>query len=317
MDIILPPKKNIVMDATLFSSLQGCARYVDLRYNHNFLPLKGKSNSLECGSLVHKILEVFYGYKIQGMSRQMAIGHAMTAGHLYITGCPHCSVPENLEPACRHQPLEYPGMRNTPEENESNKRIGWKWVLATMEQYFDFYKDDFWTPLFVETVRGDILYEDDEIRVIWKAKIDWCVDTNNGVFPIDHKTMKQRRDESNLNNQFIGQCLVMKTRSMIINRIGFQTTLEPKEKFTREMITYSADRLLEWQSEILPYYAYKYMQYTESGYWPPDWTHCESKYGFCMFKDVCIKDRGMREEELKLNFFVGPPWDVLNMKEDE
>lgn len=312
MDVIPPPKKNIVLDATVLSALMSCARLLDFRYNLRFLPLKGKSNSLEVGTLVHKVLEVYYRNILNGFNRQTSMNNAFVAGQMFVTGCPHCSDSANTEPSCGHQPLEYPGVQNTPEENEG-KQIGWKWAIHTCEQYLDHYKNDSWVTLAVENVRGEILYEDDEIRVLWKAKMDWIVDTNQMVISVDHKTMKQRRDQLTLNNQFTGQCLVMKTRAVCINKIGFQTSLEPKDKFQRVMVNYSADRLLEWQSEILPYYAYKYLQYVESGYWPPDFTHCENKYGKCAMVDVCQADRSDRERILREGFFIGPKWDPTNV----
>ena len=90
MDIIKPSKKNVIFDATLLSSLQSCPRYTDLRFNRNLESLNGKSNSLECGSLVHKILEVYYLLVAEGMTKAQAQGYALTAGQLYITGCPDC-----------------------------------------------------------------------------------------------------------------------------------------------------------------------------------------------------------------------------------
>jgi hypothetical protein len=184
-------------------------------------------------------------------------------------------------------------------------------------QYFDFYKNDAFIPLSAEQVKGDILYEDDEIRVMWKAKFDLIVDTNQiGIVSMDHKTFKQRRDKTTLSNQFTGHCLLLKSRNVIKNNIGLQTTLKIADRLTREVVSYSAARLLEWQGEILPYYAYKYLQYSESGYWPPDFTHCDTMFGPCPYKQVCEADPGMREEELRNNYIVGPVWDPKN-KEDE
>src|SRR5262252_4053468 len=92
--------------------------------------------------------------------------------------------------------------------------------------------------------------------------------------------------------------ILYKQNRMVKNNIGFQSTLKQEEKFTRNIITYSSDRLLEWQSEIVPYYAYRLLEYNESGYWPPDFTHCEGKFGNCVFIEVCKADRNMREQEL-------------------
>lgn len=316
-------KANVVMDATLMSSLMSCPRLSDFRFNHNFQSIGGKSNSLECGSIVHTYLEYFNKAIINGVSREQAHGFGMTAAELYIQGCKHCTdfVPFTSEdgtgiirPTCGHKPNDWTGVKNTPKESEGYK-TGWHWVLDTCEQYNTFYKNDHWIPLEVEVVKSEILYEDDEIRVLWKAKLDLIVDTNQGIDPVDHKTMKQNRPNINLNNQFTGQCLLMKTRRVIINKIGFQQSLKPIEKFLRKPICYSASRLLEWQSEVLPYYAKLLLMYAETGHFPPNYNACEGKYGACAFIEVCDADSEMREEVIRQKFVVGPVWNPTNDEE--
>jgi hypothetical protein len=336
---IIIPKKNIVLDATVLSTLMGCGRLTDFRFNHNLVGINGKSNSLEVGSLVHKYLEVYYGHVIQRFSKSQAHQTAMIAAELYARGCPYCTnfepthcnlhkeLPANekieceeciAKPKCGHYPNEYEGIKNTPYEKDKDKAyvVPWKWALDTCEQYYEFYKNDFWVPLEVEIVKGKILYEDDEIRVLWKSKFDLITDTNQAILPCDHKTMKQRRDTVSLNNQFMGQCLVQDTRNIVINKIGFQSTLKPEEKFIRAIVSYSAKRLIEWQGTILPYWAYKLVDYSENEYWPPNFDHCENKYGNCPFMEVCEADPDMREHELKLHFMVGPDWNPTNQIED-
>lgn len=332
---ILIPKKNVIIDSQILTALMGCPRLADFRFNHNLISINGKSNSLECGSIVHKFLEVYYACIINGMPREQAFGHAIIAAQLYIKGCPHCTdfIPmeknENGvfvkidKPICGHKVNDYPGVHNTPKEPNKDipkekYKVGWAWVLDTCEQYHNFYRNDHWLPLEVEVVKGEVLYEDDEIRVMWKAKLDSTFDTNQGIYPTDHKTMKQNRDTISLNNQFIGQCLIMKTRSVIINKVGFQRTLKAEEKFKRPMISYSAERLIEWQSETLPYYAKLLLMYNEAGHFPPNYTHCETKYGNCAFlAEVCSTDPGMREQQLKLHFKVGPVWNPTNEEDYE
>ena len=300
----------------MLSSLMSCGRYYDIRFNHRLVSAKGKSNSLEIGSLIHKILEVYYKHIINGFPRNTSIGNALIAGQLFITGCPYCAnfIPsdETSTPQCEHEPQEYPGVTNTPEISE-RYNVGWKFALDTCTQYFDLYKNDAFIPLTAEEVKGKILYEDDEIRILWKAKFDLIIDTNQiGIVSMDHKTFKQRRDKSTLSNQFLGQCLILDSRNVIVNKIGLQTSLKIDERLTREVVSFSSDRLLEWQSEILPYYAYKYVQFTESGYWPPDYTHCDTMFGPCPYKMVCEADRGMREEVLQKEFQIAPIWDPTN-----
>jgi hypothetical protein len=304
-------KKNIILDATIFSTVMSCARLADFRFNHNLVSINGKANSLECGSIVHVFLEYFNRNIINGMKRDQAFGFGIAAAEMYIRGCPICTdfIPthDSPKPECGHKPNEFPGVRNTPKDSADYK-IGWQYVLDTCDQYHQFYRGDHWVPLEVEVVKGEVLYEDDEIRILWKAKLDLVCDTNQGIFPVDHKTMKQRRDTISLNNQFIGQCLIQKTRNVFIDKIGFQTTLKPIEKFTRPPVSYTAERLLEWQGETLPYYAKLLLMYAETGHFPPNYTHCESKYGNCQFVSVCESNPNMREEEIKRLFVVGPAW---------
>ena len=319
VDIPIGGKKNIILDATILTTIMGCPRLSDFRFNLNLQSINGKSNSLECGSLVHVFLEYFYRNLAAGIKRQDAIGFAFTAAETYIQGCKVCTdyVPTSdfPKPPCGHKANEFPGLKNTPKDSEGFK-IGWSWVLETCQQYVDFWRNDHWVTLDVELVKGEILYEDDEIRVMWKAKLDWLVDSNQGIYSVDHKTMKQRRNNLTLNNQFIGQTLLTKQRAVYINKIGFQTTLKPEEKFTRAMVSYSAPRLLEWQSETLPYYAKLLLMYAESGHFPPNFTNCEGKYGNCAFHKVCESDPEMRESEIKKLFVVGAAWNPTNDEED-
>lgn len=279
---ILVPKKNIILDATVLSTLMSCARLADFRFNHHLQAVTGKSTSLEMGSIVHTYLENYYKQVINGMKKDEAHGFGITAAMAYSAGAE---------------------VQNSPDEDK-------QLAIDTCNLYREHYRNDSWIPLEVETVKGEVLYEDDEIRVMWKAKFDLLVDTNQGIFSVDHKTMKQRRDTTSLNNQFTGQCILTKQRTMFVNKIGFQKSLKPSERFVRVPVSYTADRLLEWQEIILPYWAKMMLMYAESGYWPPNYTHCENKFGFCQFKEICEANRNMRAELLGRDFFVGEPWSI-------
>jgi hypothetical protein len=203
---ILIPKQNLIMDSQILTTLQGCARLTDFRFNMHLVSAEGKPSFFAMGSVVHKFLEVYYGSQINGISKQDSNGFA------HIAAIEEIQSNGNL----------------SPEEIEL--------ILKTCEEYLDYYKNDYWIPLEVETVHGEVLYEDDEIRILYKAKLDYLVDTLQGIYAVDHKTMKQRRETLSLNNQFMGQCVLTKNRGMFVNKIGFQKTLKPSEKFTRELI---------------------------------------------------------------------------------
>lgn len=336
MDIITPPKHNIVLDATMLTAIMKCGRFAELQHKHHLQSLKGKSNSLEVGSIIHKFMEVYYGNQMKGIGKSQAFGFGIAAAELYIQGCPYCtkfqpsycseqetvdhdpikclSCIERSKPQCGHQIDEYPGLQNTPSESDGYI-TGWKFALQTCDEYHKFYQSDYWVTVDVETVRSKILYEDDEIRILFKSKLDWIVDTNQGIYPADHKTMKQNRDTLSINNQFMGQCRIMDTRNVFINKIGLQKSLKPEDKFKRTSISYSAARLMEWQSYVLPYWAKQLIVYNEQGHFPPNFNSCDGKYGKCAFYEACESDPDMREEVLRLNFYVGNEWNPTNIED--
>lgn len=284
MEILTPYQgKNVIIDATIFSTFQSCARKGDLNLNKNFRPARGKSVSLEMGTIVHEFLKYYYKSVIQGIKKSDAIGFGLTKA---------TEISQN------------------PKEVNNCKPEDISLALKTCEEYVDYYKNDQWIPLEVEVVKKKQLYQDDEVRIIWAAKVDYIGDSNNGIYNWDHKTMKQRRDSITLNNQFTGQCFVMGTRVMYVNKVGFQTSLKPADKFMRVPLSYTADRILEWQEEIVPFWVKMILMYEETGYFPPNFNNCESKFGFCEFKAVCEHNRNMREIELASQFVIGEPWDI-------
>lgn len=286
MDLLIPYQgKSVIIDATVFSTFQACARKGDLSINKSFKSKRGKSVSLEMGIIVHKFLEVYYKAVISGIKKSDALGYGMAAA------------------------IE---ISNNPDEVTNSSDEDKKLAFNTCELYLDYYKNDSWVPLEIEVVKSKQLYQDDEVRIIWKAKIDYIGDSNNGIFNWDHKSMKQRRDSITLNNQFTGQCFIMGTKTMYVNKIGFQTSLKPSERFLRVPISYTSDRMEEWQSEIVPFWVKMMLMYEESQYYPPNYQQCESKFGFCEFKSVCEHNRNMREVELGSEFIVGEKWDIEN-----
>lgn len=288
-------KRNVIWDSQVLSSWMACKRMCDFQHNLHFTPITGKGNALEIGSLAHVILQSYYESIRDGKSRSVAVADSFIEAEKYYKGDPT-------------NPKKYPGMANTPLDNtDKPKRIGFHYVIKTMQEYFLHYSNEHWVPIDIEKVKGEVIYEDEDIRVLWKVKYDLTVDTNQGIYPVDHKTMSQRRDTLSLNNQFMGQCVVARTNSMILNKIGWQSTLKPNEKFLRPMMNYSSDRLREWV-QLVGFYAKEYADFNEQKFFPPNFTHCDKFYG-CIFRHVCESDRGMREEELRKEFIVGEPWE--------
>lgn len=305
--LIIPAKKrNIIFDSQLLTKLMKCPRDFNYTFNLNLQPLGGKSNALECGSIVHTILEFFNKARINGSNRKDAIEIGFAAGMEYIV--PYSESNKYI------LDINHKGTTNTPPESidKPKKRTGWKYVFNTMEQYFDYWRQENWTPLEVESVKSKKIYEDDEIRIAIKAKYDLIEDSPLGFISTDHKTMSMNRETISLNNQFKIQCVILQSRQVQINKIGWQKTLPANEKFIRQLIPYSVDVLAEMVNDTIPYYARMMIAYIDGEYWPANQYNCDDKFGWCTFKKVCEMDRSMRDEVLRREFEVGTPWDVQN-----
>lgn len=286
-----------------------CPEFLNLRFNENLQKKGGKSNSLECGSIAHTILEFFYRARIEGKDRNSSIDIGFEAGKEYL-------IP--YRPNNKYVLEEdHEGVKNTPQESTKKPdRIGWQHVLNTMHEYFDFWRNDTFTPIATECVKQKVLYEDSEMKILIKAKFDLIEDTPGGFLPTDHKTMSQRRDTLSMNNQFMMQSIILASRQVRINKIGWQTSLPAEEKFQRVYIPYSVDRLAEFAQVTVPHYVRMLLAYTEAGYYPQTATSCEGKYGKCDFYSICESDRANRAVMKLSNYVIGKPWDIGN-EDDE
>lgn len=300
-------KAQVILDATMTSSLMSCPRYLDFRFNKNLVPIEGKSNSLEAGSLAHHILEWYYKSIADGKTRNEALDNGFEAGWEYINGYKETNkfLKDKEDSYAQNLPPDSIKVGNTD-------LVGYNFVIETMRGYFDHYRNDSFTVLGVECVKGKLIYEDDDIAIVWKAKFDLLPDFPTGVVPMDHKTGKQNRTPLSLNNQFIGQCMLTGSRNIIINQIGFQKSMPIHERVRRLTISYTADKIAEWVNDIIPYYARMLVAYNQVDSYPPNFTHCETKYGYCMYKQVCETDRGIRAQTLNVNFRKGKAWDISN-----
>jgi len=287
---VITPRKNVIFDATLLSSFMGCERLADYQFNHNLTPITGHGKSLELGILFHKMIEHYNLARRDGLRREDAALKGQDAGAKFIAG------DEN-------DPENYPGIHNANDEEVSH-------LLDTFDQYVNFYRNDHHTVIDVERVHSKQIYEDDEVRILWKAKVDVRIDTVDGIISKDYKTAGRRAKTSSLNTQFMGHCIILGTPYMIVDKVGLQKTLKPEEKFERIHMNYSRDRLVE-QIQIIAHWAYRYIEYIERGYPVPNYTHCD-KFGGCQFRFVCECDRSMREDELRQHFKIGKSWDIGN-----
>lgn len=303
MDVMAVSNKiRIVMDATTFTAFQSCEEFFNLKHNHNLVPITGMGKPIEKGSMMHHMLETFYKAKAEGDNRSARIQKVMQTAQLFIMGCELCMKNECKE----HKDNPYKGITAIDHEEAHS-------VVDTFTQYEEFWKNDSWTTLAVEYVGGAVIYEDDDLSLLWKAKMDWIVDTDVEFgIPVDHKTASRRDDVSSLDNQFIGQTIIQKSNKMYRNVVGWQTSLKPQEKFTREAVNYSKSRQSEWILEAASY-AYDLAAAIDAKRYRHRFTSCRKRFGDCIFRKICEGEPTDRARLIMEQFRVNDRvWDISN-----
>jgi len=277
-------KTIIAIDSTKLNVLQLCARKYDWVFNGTFSPLS-KPDYLERGDLMHKMLAPYYV-----MRRYRSRWAQNNRTH------------EDIIKIClrigEHFAIK---MQLHPDD-----------VQDTMYQFGEYckhYEHDGWDRILaVEQPGSFVLYEDDKLCIIYDMKPDLVLQLDNGIIPVDHKTAKQRKEPSRLANQFIGYCYGLGGNNIVVNKIGFQKTLKPNERFQRYTLSYPDDVLQEWKDNTV-WWIKLLLQHIEQDYWPANFTSCD-KWAGCVFANVCIKERIARDFELKRSFEVSGTWDV-------
>lgn len=289
------------MDSQILSALQKCEEFLNLRFNHNLKPIGGENKGIQKGALMHIMLQHYYLSKRDGKGIDDAATEALRVGKLAIEGCQYCIAGMK----CTDHKEELKGFDGLEIEDALE-------TIETFKQYHEFWRNDSWTTINVEHVKGKVIYEDDTLSLLWKAKIDWEVDTLEGMFSVDHKTASRRENTIDLNNQFKGQCIVTEQSKMFINKIGFQKTLKPNEKFERIAIPYTKEILSEWVIECASY-AYDLMELHETGRYRHRQASCKNTFGACIFAPVCSGQPTDRERIIREKFKMADKvWDVNN-----
>lgn len=293
--------KTFSIDSQTLNMVQMCPRKTQYSFVYNLQPQE-REESLEKGDLMHKMLEVYYSMRLDsGPNLESPLWK-----ELIVSGIPPGS---NNVAVAIDAGMYFASMMSIPSEVSEE-------VIDQFKAYCDYYAHDEWHPLSVEEVGSKILYQDDDLTIVYNYKIDLIAEKGRIVAPFDHKTGSRRQEPSSLSNQFIGYCFAIGSNNIIVNKIGFQKTLKPAERFQRYILTIDEQRILEWQKNSI-WWAMQYAQYWEDKYFPMNLTSCD-KYSGCIFKRVCESDPDNRDWKLKRDFITVDQWDVakaLNLKE--
>lgn len=225
----------ISLDSQMLSAYQKCPTKFNYQFRQN-LRTSDKAEALEKGGLMHNLLEVAYPMKMTSFKQRDNFMELQEAG-FKIPENPNHDVIRNFADSVSSY---YAIKMNLPEDEVRT-------VVHHFNEYWEYYRHDTWNPLAVEEVGSKVMYEDDDIKIVYTFKIDLIAELGKTIAPWDHKTSKRRSEPNSMSNQFIGYCYGLSLNNIVINNIGLQKTLSPKERFQRFILTIDDARIEEWR----------------------------------------------------------------------
>lgn len=297
----------ISVDSQIVNSIQSCARKTNYHFVRNIEPLT-KGDSIERGDLMHKLLEIYYSLTADKVNPKsdiwVLIAQEMNESVESLKS--RLTNRESVIGFCREAaPLFTVKYDLDPQDSEE--------TIYQFTEYTKYYEYDSWEILAVEGVASRVIYEDEDIKMIYNGKIDVLAQRGHMIAPWDHKTSKRRQDPSSLSNQFRGYAWLFNTMNVVVNKIGFQKTLPPRERFSRDILNIPPSSIEDWRLNTI-WWIYQLVHHMESDNWPMNLTSCD-KYSGCIYKRICERSPENREYEIERHYKKGKQWDVAKILE--
>jgi PD-(D/E)XK nuclease superfamily protein len=290
-------QKILSIDSQILNTYQSCARKCNYSFVQNLHP-PDKEEALERGDLMHKMLEVYYSLYLNEIDLNTPVWkEVIEAGIQFDIEKNHSSIRDLSIAIGRYFSTK---MSLPFEEIEE--------TIFQFREYCNYYEHDSWNPLAVEQVGSKILFENEDFKFIYNFKVDLVAEQGKIVAPFDHKTSRRRSEPSSLSNQFIGYCYGLGLNNIVVNKIGFQKSLSPQQRFNRFILTIDDARINEWIENTI-HWCMRIIESEETDSWPMNLTSCD-KYSGCIFAPLCETDPETRLYKIERDFKVEKPWDV-------
>ena len=282
-------KLNIVLDSTILNTVVSCGYKALLRHENHLERIGPGSETLEKGLLMHEFQEKYNSARFKRVPRIEAV--------------------------------EYASDNVTVETLENYKESDVRDYEIIREKFIDYTKNDpkhrEWTitdeP---EKAHSKLLYEDEDIKVIYVSKIDVKIKSKDGnSIPVDYKTESRRSDPDPKSHQFIGYCWNCDVNHMLVAKIGLQKTLPPAEKYRLYTLSYTDEQINEWKREVV-YYARLLASYYITEYWPKNRTSCFKFNRMCAFAPICEATPDDRQRIISIHYNEAKPWNPLENRND-
>jgi len=300
--------KTITLDSTILNTVSLCERRTHYQFIDAISPsIKGEA--LERGDLMHKMLEVYESLRCNLVDMNNATWKSLIESGFELNS-------DTPDPQEFHKNYAISAARYfatkmdlPPDEIEE--------VIFQFEEYIEYYKYDPWDTLALESVGSKVLFESEELKVLYTFKIDRLAKRDQIIAPWDYKTSKRRSETSSLSNQFIGYAWATDSNYVIVDKIGFQKSLKPSERFQRIFLSYDEERIAEWQLNATKWaivYA-RLLEGTDPLSNSMNLTSCD-KFGGCIYRPICEKAPSAREWIISRDYVQGERWDPAKELEE-
>ncbi len=278
---------NVQVDSQVLSAFMGCPQRYDYVHNQHLRPIEGLSKSIIRGGTIHHAMLEYWKERIKTNDYEKAIGLAVKVAK---------------------------------ERFEKEIKIDAEYKLDSLKNLLEFLKyiqSSSWIPLEAEKHFRVIIFEDEatKFRILLTGRIDLIMRTPQiPVLPIDVKTESERWFHSQMSNQYRIYCLACNVNLFGVQRVGFQTTLPPDQKFKLELLPFDQDVLEEFRTITLPFWVKRLIESHETGFYPMNTTDCVHGHFKCYFSDaynggICNVSRSVRQQKLDRYFVKGEEWD--------
>lgn len=273
---------NVTLDATMFDLMQLCPQ----RYYYRFVLNKvtpTKAKPLDRGTLVHVGQEEYWKALKEGDAFNLRVQRAIQA-------------------------VQQGSIDSDLDMDEVSR------IIDVMRETFIVNRslDEELEVLAVENPFAYSLYQDETVHIVMIGKIDLIVKDRKFDQPIvyDHKSYERDFPLKRLNNQFTNYAVAAETDYLVVNRIGFQTSVSPDKKHKRIFLSYDEPFKQQWKDNVVQV-VYQYLDYISENKWPMNLTSCDKYNRLCEYFDICdTSGEAGKTFKLDTHFNTGEKWDV-------
>ena len=171
------------------------------------------------------------------------------------------------------------------------------------------YQADNYTPIAAEKGFSKLLYEDAYCQVIYEGTIDLLLRMKDGTLAwLDYKTQHPgfSRDQYHYSNQFLGYTWAVGNSHGFIDYTTWSKTITNKT-LRRSLVSMSPERIETWK-ELAINWALDIIRTHIQGYFIPNYSACDTKYGFCKYTPICTAEKAIVKMVKEHEFQVVEPY---------